>query len=56
MIDKRKFEFDRVYDPSVPSREVFAEISPLITSFVDGYVGNHTLEFKRVIESVLGAQ
>lgn len=33
----RQFEYDRAYLPSEESDAIFAEVSPLVSSFVDGY-------------------
>uniref|UniRef100_H2YVI1 Kinesin motor domain-containing protein n=1 Tax=Ciona savignyi TaxID=51511 RepID=H2YVI1_CIOSA len=33
----KKFEFERVYDQSTNQREIFDELQPILTSFLDGY-------------------
>eukprot|EP00039_Didymoeca_costata_P008177 m.108800 g.108800 ORF g.108800 m.108800 type:complete len:814 (+) comp13980_c0_seq2:409-2850(+) len=33
----RQFEFDRVYNPSSTSEDIFAEVCGMVSSFVDGY-------------------
>jgi hypothetical protein len=34
---RSKFEFDRVFPPGSSQDEVFEQIRPILTSFVDGY-------------------
>ncbi len=37
----RSFEFDRVHGPGCSNNDVFDEVRPLVTSFIDGWVAAH---------------
>ena len=46
-LQKKEFEFERVYGPETDQESLFDDVAPLLTSLLDGWVINDGLAFAR---------